>query len=343
MAVTLKDIAERVGKSIPTVSRALGNYADISPDTRREVQRVAEEMGYVPSSAARSLQKQRADNITLILPTTRNIRFSDPFFSELMGGLVEQTVHYGFDLSIGMDNGEDELQTYLKQLRSGRTDGFVVIRTQRQDSRIDYLHQNGVPFVAFGRIEGENNFPFVDEDGAFAMRQMVDHLAGLGHTRLACITEPLFLTKAYHRYQGFVQGLEANGLLLDPDLVVEVNYRQRSGRLGASKLLDLADPPTAIVAWNDLLALGAMSEAQSRGLKVGLDISITGFDDIPLAEYAHPALTTIHQPAHQLGLMLSDILIRTIEKKPVDNPQVIVKPELVIRESSGPCPPTGNG
>lgn len=339
MPVTLKDIAERVGKSVPTVSRALGNYEDISPETRREVQRMAAEMGYVPSAAARSLQKQQADNITLILPATRNIRFSDPFFSELLGGLVEGAVQHGFDVSINMDGGVDELQTYSRQMRSGRTDGFVVIRTQRQDSRIDFLRRQKIPFIAFGRIEGENDFPFVDEDGTLAMHQVVDHLVGLGHTRIACITEPMFLTKAFHRYQGFVQGLTANGLSLDPNLVVEVNYRQRSGRLGASKLLDLANPPTAIVAWNDLLALGAMSEAQSRGLEVGRDLSITGFDDIQLAEYAHPALTTIRQPAHQLGIMLSDILVRTIEKKPVDAPQVIVKPELVIRQSSGPCPP----
>ncbi len=341
MPVTLKDIAERVGKSVPTVSRALGNFGDISPDTRREVQRVAAEMGYVPSAAARRLQKQQADNIALILPTTRNIRFSDPFFGDLLGGLVEGAVQHGFDVSIGMDEGEDELQTYMKQIHSGRTDGFVIIRTQRQDSRIDLLRQKNVPFIAFGRVEGESDFPFVDEDGTFAIRQMVDHLASLGHTRIACITEPMFLTKAHHRYLGFIQGLEANGLGLDPDLVVEVNYRQRSGRLGAKNLLDLANPPTAIVTWNDLLALGAMSEAQSRGLIVGEDVSITGFDDIPLAEYAHPALTTIHQPAHQMGVMITDILIRLIGKKPIDTAQVIVKPELVIRQSSGPYRPKG--
>lgn len=343
MPVTLKDIAERVGKSVPTVSRALGNFEDISLDTRREVQRVAAEMGYVPSSAARSLQKQQADNIALILPATRNIRFSDPFFSELLGGLVEGAVKHGFDVNIGMDESEDELQSYLKQMRSGRTDGFVVIRTQRQDKRIDFLRQQRVPFVAFGRVEGENDFSFVDEDGALAMRQMVDHLVGMGHTRIACITEPLFLTKSHHRYQGFLQGLAANGLSLDPAMLVEVNYRQRSGRLGASKLLGMAHPPTAIVTWNDLLALGATSEAQSRGLVVGHDVSITGFDDIPLAEYAHPSLTTIHQPAHQLGVMLSDILIRKIEQKTVDPEQIVVNPELVIRQSSGPYPANGNG
>jgi DNA-binding LacI/PurR family transcriptional regulator len=337
MPVTLKDIAKRVGKSIPTVSRALGNYEDISLQTRREVQRVAREMGYVPSAAARSLQKRQADNITLILPTTRNVRFSDPFFSEFLSGLVEQTVQLGFDLSVSTDAG-NEGEAYLKHIRSRRCDGFVVIRTQRQDHRIDLLREQNVPFVAFGRVDGDNDFPLVDEDGAYGIRQVVDHLVALGHTRLACITEPLYLTKAHHRLQGFLEGLTAHGLSADPELIVESNYRQRSGRMSAAKLLDLPNPPTAIVAWNDLLALGAMGEAQSRGLVVGRDVSITGFDDIPLAEYTHPSLTTVHQPAHELGSMLAQMLIRLINKQPVEPKQVIVKPQLVVRQSSGPRP-----
>ncbi len=336
MPVTLKDIAKRVGKSVPTVSRALGNYEDISLQTRREVQRVAREMGYVPSAAARSLQKRRTDNITLILPTTRNVRFSDPFFSEFLTGLVEQAVELGFELSVSTDAGSEEDQVYLNYIRSRRTDGFIVIRTQRQDRRIELLKEQNAPFVAFGRIEGDNDFCLVDEDGAHGIRQVVDHLVALGHTRLACITEPLYLTKAYHRLEGFLEGLKIHGLSADPELIVEANYRQRSGRLSAARLLDLPDPPTAIIAWNDLLALGAMGEAQSRGLIVGRDVSITGFDDIPLAEYTHPPLTTVRQPAYQFGSLLAQMLIRTINNEPVDPKQVIIKPELVVRQSSGP-------
>jgi LacI family transcriptional regulator len=158
----------------------------------------------------------------------------------------------------------------------------------------------------------------------------------LGHTRLACIVEPLGFTKAYHRWQGFRDGLAAHGLPYDPRLLVESSYRQAAGREAARLLLDLPTPPTAIVACNDLLALGALSEAHARGLVVGRDVSIAGFDDIMLAEYIHPALTTVHQPATEFGAMIAQMLLQVIHGEAVLVPQQIVKPRLVIRQSCGP-------
>lgn len=335
MSVTLKDIAERVGKSVPTVSRALAGFEDISPKTRQEVQRVAREMGYEPNISARNLQKQRTDTIALILPTTTKLRFSDPFFSEFLSGIVEQTTEYGFTLNISANTSDNQNEAYLKQIRSRRVDGFIIMRTQRQDQRIDLLRDRGTPFVAFGRIEGDNDFHLVDDDDTEGVRQVVDHLVSLGHTRLGYISEPTNFTKSYNRFLGFREGLEANNLPYDPELVIESNFRQRSGQLAACQLLEMSHPPTAIVSSNDLLALGAMNEAQACGLVVGRDVSITGFDDILLAEYANPPLTTVHQPAQQLGMMVAEMLLKVIRKEPIDKKQVILKPSLVIRQSSG--------
>ncbi|MCB9116752.1 MAG: LacI family DNA-binding transcriptional regulator [Caldilinea sp.] len=338
MPVTLKDIAERVGKSVPTVSRALGNFEDISPETRAEVQRVAREMGYEPSATALNLKTRRTNTISLILPSYAQLRFSDPFFSAFLTGVVEIAAARGVDLSVSGDLGADVEAAYLKQIRSRRTDGFIVMRTQRQDSRIDLLRKHDVPFVAFGRVEGDNNFCYVDEDGTAGIRAAVDHLAALGHRRLGYISEPTHLTKSYHRYAGFREGVEANNLPYDPALVIEANFRQDSGRQSALRLLSMEKPPTAIVCANDLLALGALNEAQSRGLVVGRDVSITGFDDILLAEYTHPSLTTLHQPAQEMGGMVADILLKLVNKEPVEEPQIIIRPTLVVRESSGPAP-----
>jgi LacI family transcriptional regulator len=305
VAVTLKDIAERVGKSVPTVSRALAGFEDISPKTRQEVQRVAQEMGYEPNITARNLQKQRTDSVALILPTARYLRFSDR-------------------------------ETYTRHIRGRRVDGFIVVRTRRQDGRIEILQEHDVPFVAFGRVEGENAFHLVDYDDADGIRQVVDHLVQLGHTRLGFITEPTVFTKPYHRLQGFLEGLHAHGLPNDPDLIVEANFRQRSGHLSASQLLNLSDPPTAIVACNDLIALGAISAAQERGLVVGRDVCVTGYDDIMVAEYANPPLTTVHQPAQRLGMMVAQMLLKIIAGEPIEERQIILKPSLVVRQSSGP-------
>lgn len=338
VSVTLKDIAARVGKSVPTVSRALAGYEDISLATRLEVQRVAREMGYEPNVNARNLQRQQTETFSLILPHTDNIRFSDPFFSEFLSGIVEQTSRYGYSLNISSSEGLDERETYLKQIRSRRVDGFIVIRTHRQDPRIDLLRDLGVPFVAFGRVEGTNDFHFVDEDGTAGIRQVVDHLVALGHSRLACICEPISLTKSFHRVQGFTAALQDHGLPVETSRIVETQFRQRSGTLAAHQLLDLPDPPTAIVAVNDLLALGVISAVHERDLVVGRDVSVTGFDDIMLAEYVNPPLTTVHQPAKKLGERVVELLYKIINDEDIAEPQIIVTPSLVVRQSTGPAP-----
>lgn len=344
MPVTLKEIANRVGKSVPTVSRALGDFPDISPETRREVQRVAQEMGYEPSATALNLKKKRTGKITLILPAATQVRFSDPFFSEFVTGVIDEAAQRDCELLVATAEHDNEIDTYLRHIRRRTSDGFIVIRTRRQDQRIDLLREQGVPFVAFGRVEGDNDFHLVDEDGADGIRQVVDYLAGLGHTRLACIAEPLAFTKAYHRLQGFREALAAHGLTYHPELVVDANFRQAAGRQATVRLMDLPKPPTAIVACNDLLALGALSEAHARGLVVGRAVSITGFDDIMLADYVHPPLTTVHQPATEYGTMVAQMLLHVIHGEPVPIPQQIVKPRLVVRQSCGPpalASPTG--
>ena len=336
MSVTLKDIADRVGKSVPTVSRALAGYEDISPKTRQQVQSVAREMGYVPNTFARKLQSQRSDAIGLILPDAKNLRLSDPFFGQLLSGVVEQSSQYGLDLMITAATEASEIDVYLEHIRSRRVDGFIIVRTRRQDPRIDLLQKHQVPFVAFGRTETRNDFHYVDEDGSWGIEQAVDHLVALGHRRLACIAEPTHYTKSFYRVQGFLRGLEKHGIPFKDENLVVTNFRQRSGREAAQQLLDLPEPPTAMVACNDLLAIGAIHAVEARGLNVGSDVSITGFDDIMLAEMANPGLTTLHQPAHQMGSLVAQTLIQQLQGQLEQQCQTVLKPKLVIRHSTGP-------
>jgi LacI family transcriptional regulator len=336
MPVTLKDIAKRTGKSIPTVSRALGGFEDISPTTRAEVQRVAREMGYVPNATALNLRKKRTNTLALILPSTRNLRFSDPFFSDFVSGVVEQAALLNFNIHISYHTLEDERQTYLNHIRSHSADGYILMRTQRQDARIELLQEMNVPFVAFGRTDGDNDFYLVDEDGRGAVHQLVNHLAGLGHTRMGFIAEPQLYTKAYHRLQGFIDGLKSNGLPVIEELIVETRFRQPSGRSGAHHLLGLEQPPSAIVTCNDLIAFGAISEARELGLVVGRDVSITGFDDILLAEFASPPLTTVHLPGSELGMLVTEKLVRVITDGTFEPKHTILQPQIIIRQSTGP-------
>jgi LacI family transcriptional regulator len=333
--ITLKDIAKKVGRSVTTVSRALDDYDDVSPETKALVRRVAAEMGYTPSTLAQRLQKKRTDTIGLILPAS-GPRFSDPFFSEFIAGINRQAGQMDYDLLVSTHPpGEREMQAYQQNVRSRRVDGFIVVRTRLQDARIEYLRQSSFPFVSFGRTEGKLDFPYVDEDGESGMQLIADHLVDQGYRQIGMIAGPSFLMFAQHRRRGLVRALEKYGIHLKKDFVREGDLSQQGGYEQASQLLELPDPPTAIVAGNDLMAFGAMSAAQDRGLEVGKDIAITGFDDIPMAEYSHPPLTTLHQPIYQIGEKVCEMLILLILGERLEEEQIILQPRLIVRQSSG--------
>ncbi len=335
MAVTIKDIAKKTGKSITTVSRALHGYNDVSPETREMVERVAKEMGYTPNLLAQRLQKQRTDTIGFILPTF-GPRFSDPFFSEFLAGIGSSATKYGYDILVSTQPpGEKELEVYRKKVTGRQVDGFVLVRTRCQDPRINFLRESGVPFVAFGRTEGELDYPFVDEDGADGMFQLTKHLLERGHRRIAYITPPMALMFARDRWQGVKRALDEAGVSLPDAYLVTGELTQRSGREAARRLLSLPTPPTAIIAGNDLMALGAMSAIQERGLVVGEDIAVAGFDDIPMSEASHPPLTTVHQPIYEIGQMLTEMLIKIIRNQPLESQQILLRPQLIIRQSCG--------
>ena len=335
MPVTIKDIARRTGKSITTVSRALHGYDDVSAETRDLIVRTAEEMGYAPNLLAQRLQKQRTDTLGFILPTY-GPRFSDPFFSEFLAGIGNAAGERGYDLLVSTQPpGEKELEAYRKKVMGRQVDGFIVVRTRCHDPRIHYLKEVDAPFVAFGRTEGDLDYPYVDEDGALGMQMMVEHVIGLGHRRIAYIAPPLEFTFARDRLRGVQEALSKAGLSLPDEYLVFGDLTQRSGKMQAQTLLNLPQPPTAILAGNDLMAFGAMNAALEMGLQVGRDVAIAGFDDIPMAETSHPPLTTVHQPIYKIGRMLTDMLIRIIRGEPVDSPQILLKPQLVIRRSCG--------
>jgi DNA-binding LacI/PurR family transcriptional regulator len=337
MPVTIKDIARRVGKSITTVSRALHDYDDVSPKTKAEVRRVAEELGYRANKQALSLQKRRSDTLGLVLPTF-GPRFSDPFFSEFIAGVGNAAAAHNFDLLVATrPPGPQEEDAYRSFVQSGRVDGFILVRVRAKDPRVEYLQRCGVPFVCFGRTLENPDFAYVDEDGAAGMRKIAEHLLALGHKRFGMITSPPELTFSVLRMRGLQQVIEQAGLVWNEVQQVSGNLTQQGGYEAARILLENPQPPTALVAGNDLMAIGALSAAQERGLIVGKQVSITGFDDIPMAAHSHPPLTTLQQPIYQIGKMVCGMLLQLLTGEPFAQHQVLLQPELVIRQSTGPA------
>lgn len=333
---TLKSIAEATGFSVTTVSRALGGYDDVNEQTRRIILDEAQRQGYQPNLHARALQGQKAHTVGLIMPAS-GPRFSDPFFREFVAGVGNQAAVEGFDLLLSTHAPTpDELDIYSRMVAGRRVDGMVLVRTRRDDPRINYLVKTSMPFVVYGRTHTENDYVHIDIDGVTGQRVLTQHFIDLGHRQIAYITAPQNLMFSYYRIQGFREAMTSSDLSVDARYVIEgEELTERAGRQAAHSLLNLENPPTAIMTGNDLMAFGVMSAIQERGMRVGHDVAVGGFDDVPAAEHIHPGLTTVHQPIYEIGQQLTRMLLDLITGKEVADHAILIEPTLIIRASSG--------
>ncbi|MEO8393495.1 MAG: LacI family DNA-binding transcriptional regulator [Chloroflexota bacterium] len=339
MQVTLKDIAKKSGYSVTTVSRALAGYTDVNEDTRRHITTIADTLGYQPNLLARQLRSQRTQTLGLIIPSADN-SISNEFFSQLLLGIGDAASRAGYDLLVSAHvPGEPEMAAYRRIIGGNRVDGMILARTRQNDERIAYLQSLDHPFVVNGRgAPGErNDFPFIDVDSQTGIASAVAHLVELGHTHIGLILPPPEMAFTGFRHLGYRDGLSAAGLPYRADYVTHGDLQRSGGFAQANALLDAYPDLTAIVASNDLMALGALSAVQARGLQVGIDISVTGFDGIPAAEYAHPPLTTLHQPIYEIGRRLVALLNHLILGSAPEEPQTqsLLSSTLIVRASTG--------
>ena len=336
MTVTIRDLAEKLNLSITTVSRAIDGYHDVAEETRKRVIRAAEEIGYEPSYAARQLRRKRAGAIGYILPT-HIPRFSDPFYTSFLTGLCDEAAAQGLDLIISSSppGSEQEKKEYRRWVQSQRVDGVVINRTRVQDWRLDYLSENKIPFVTFGKDPSNANHPCIYVDDRSGMRQMVTHLAQRGHQKIAFIGAPSDLVIQIERLAGYRQGLEEAGLPFQPGLVLTADLTEQGGHQAGRALLELEDAPTAIIGVNDLTALGVLHAAHEKGIEVGSHLAVAGYDGIDETAYSSPPLTTIYQPTYDIACQLARMLIQVIDSKPITEQTIVVQPSLLMRASTG--------
>lgn len=337
MQVTLKDIAQKSGFSVTTVSRALAGYSDVNEQTRQHIMAIANAFGYQPNLLARQFRNQRTQTLGIIVPV-HDYTFISGFYSQLMLGIGAAASLEHYDLLISaQDANEDEIAAYRRIVVGNRVDGLILARTRQNDSRIQYLKEQGHPFVVAGRgaPAEASDFPHIDVDGQSGIRTVVEHFVELGHRDIGLILPPLDMAFTGFRHEGYREGLRAAGISYSPEYVVSGDLWWSGGYQGAQSLLDRHPELTAIVACNDLMAFGAMSAIQGRGLLVGRDIAVAGFDDIPAAEFAYPSLTTIHQPIYEIGQRLVKMLIDQITGALLQEPHVVLPGTLVVRASSG--------
>jgi len=336
MPVKLRDLAAKTGYSITTVSRALAGYSDVNEETRRQIIDTAQALGYQPNHVARQLRSQRTQTLGFIIPANDRVSSHD-FFTQLMLGISDTAAAEHYDLLIsGQIPGEEEMNAYRRIVDGNRVDGIIMARTRLHDERIAYLQERKHPFVISGRgAPGEpSDFPFIDSDSQSGIRLVTQHFIERGHRHIGLVLPPPDIAYTEFRHRGYREALVEGGLPYNPDYVTHGNLLRDGGFSCANQLFDQQPQLTALVCCNDLMALGAINALRGRGLQVGRDVGVSGFDDIPLAEYTHPSLTTIRQPIYEIGGRLVRMLVSIIRGQPPAETQVILPPELIVRESS---------
>jgi LacI family transcriptional regulator len=333
--VTLKQLAASLGLSITTVSRALNGYSDVAPPTRDRILAAAKSLGYAPNVSAQRLITGRLYAIGFVLPLPAG-RFADPFLFELMIGLGEVLRSRSLDLVVSAgEPGSDELATYQRLVRGRRVDGLVLARTRVDDERIAFLRESGTAFVTHGRWQGPMDFDHMDCDNRLGGRLAAELLLGLGYRDLLMINAPRKFNFAVEREAGFESLATAADARLD---VLEAqDAMEEEGERVMHEALAQALPVTAVFCATDRLAVGAMKAARDAGLRVGADLSVVGYDDIPLSRFAEPALTTVRQPMRHAGRRLAEILLMRLADPDRPVSAELWQPELVLRASHAPA------
>lgn len=334
--VTLKQVAAHAGVSYQTVSKVLNGQIRVAPETRERILGAVKELGYRPNFLARNMRFQRSFMIGYSWVQTPPDQVNH-ILDQFLSSMVREAEAAGYHLlPFPFHQGEQQIDVYRELIDTGRVDGFVLSSINYNDPRIHFLMERGFPFVAFGRSDPGLDFPWVDVDGAAGTRQAVEFLISKGHTRIAALAWPKNSRVGNDRLEGYSQAMQAAGLQPSPELLLRGEGTFEVGREMTLRLLDLSasQRPTALITLNDTMAIGAMYAARERGLEIGKDIAIIGFDDAPMVQYLYPPLTTIRQPIGEAGRKCVEILISLMEEVQPAKRQILLPPKLICRASA---------
>ena len=323
-------IARRANVSTATVSRTLNQSGTVRPETARKVWRVAAELNYYPNSHARALVSGRSRLLGLIVSDITN-----PFFPELVHRFEALATQQGYDLILTSTGYQTARMTgCVRRMLERKVDGVAIMTSEMDLGLIKELARRGVPlvFMDVGRVGPRMSHVLIDY--AHGIRQAVDHVVALGHRRIAFITGPLDLHSARTRRQAFLDGLRAHALTVDPKLIREGTHTAEGGQQAMTFLLRGPKRATAVVCSNDWTAIGALHAIDAAGLRVPEDISVVGFDDIPLARYTSPPLTSVRMSAGDVGSTAFDALFRLIGGEGLEGDVYQVPTQLVVRAST---------
>jgi len=337
---TAIDVAQLAGISRTTVSFVLNDVPGmrISPETRQRVLDAARELNYQPNISARRLVTGQTRILGYVERQAAEPAFSDAFLPLALRGVHDAASKHGYEVLFAPIPLSDGKERCTGLLRGRHVDGLILSGPRYDDEELRRLLEEMAPIVVQGQLPG-SQASWVDVDNVEAARLAVSHLLDLGHTQVAAIIHaPLAYTAAAARLDGFRKAVEAHGLTVSPEHIAFAEFTAQSGKGAMESLLILDPVPTAVFISSDTVAIGAVHEAQCRGLRIPDDLAIVGFDDIPMAAYTRPSLTTVHLPAYGLGWGAADLLIRQITEEEVPENQILLSTDLVVRGSCGANP-----
>jgi LacI family transcriptional regulator len=335
IAITIRDVAARAGVSVATASRVLSGNPATSPESRARVAAAVSELDYRPNAQARALRSTRSESIGLLVPDVRN-----PFFADLAHAVEQAALANSFVTLLGNANERKEQQDrYLDTLISRRVDGIILAPLGDGTGSIDSLISRNIPTVFVDRTVDGFDIPSVTSDSEVGIRAAVEHLAAAGHTRIGYISGPQTTSTGRDRFAAFTRAISDNDLSQDPELIYSGDYQAASGSAGVDALLRLRRPPTAVLAADSLMAVGAVAILHRLGRRIGTDIALVAFDDIEWFALLNPPLSVISHSVEEMGRVAVDLLLQVIDGA---KPESLVLPsELIVRASSSrPLPPT---
>lgn len=339
--VTLKDVAREAGVHVSTASRALNpeTRSVVNAKTARRIEVVAERLGYRPHPLARGLRTNRTLTVGIVVPDLMN-----PLFPPIYAGAEATLREQGYSLVIaGVDDDEKRVDAVVSALLERRVAGLILATAHRETGLPGGLKPGGMPIVQVMRSDDSLGLPSVVADDHAGIGLVVRHLVDLGHTAIAHIAGPSRVSTGLTRRQAFVASSHNAGIAAEPELIVEAgSFRIEAGREACERLLDSGRHFTAIVAANDLIALGCYDALHARGIDVPGSVSVTGYNDMPFVDRVTPPLTTVAVPFRQMGsaageLLLSEIALKSSESAD-GTASTLLRPWLVVRGSSGPGP-----
>ena len=331
---TIKDIARVAGVSVTTVSRALNGYSDVNEKTRQKIADVARELNYSPNTLARGLVMQKSKTIGLLVSGISRESVKDNFTFEVLCGVNERASTLGYDLILFNTNTMMQREkTYTQLCRERRVDGAIIQGIKKEDPYLKEVVESDIPCVLVDIPVHSNSVGYVTTDNALGAKKAVEHLASLGHKHIGMINghEDAFVSQ--ERLNGYREALKECGLSFRSEWVVSGNFEEKKAEKAVRELINRHKEVTAIFCVSDLMALGALKACKELGLHVPKEMSIVGYDNIVLASYSSPNLTTVGQEVYQIGYEAADLLIEMLEGKET-NMKRYLDTKLIIREST---------